>query len=64
MSEQFYVVSAGNINAGDVLCDRFNKDERFLVLDDTISLTLLEISTGRYLYPTPLDLINNFLKVE
>ena len=64
MSGCYYIISVSDINAGDILCDRFNLEEKFLVLDDSINLTLLEISTGRFFNPTPLDVIKNFLKVE
>jgi len=64
LKEQFYIINASNIKVGDILCSRFDKDEKFLVLDNSKNLIFLEINTGFFVYPTPLDVINNFLKVS
>jgi hypothetical protein len=61
--DKYYYITLQDICAGDILCSRFNNEDKFLVLDDTVNLTLLEINTGRYIHPTPFDLVHNFLKV-
>lgn len=64
MKTKYYVVQMYSINTGDMIYNKFNIQEQFLVLDSTIDLTLLEINTGKILKPTPLDLVHNYLKLE
>lgn len=63
MKEKFYIIEAKDINAGDILCDRFDSTDKYLVLDSTVDLMLLQICSGKRVCPTPLDLVNNFLRV-
>jgi hypothetical protein len=64
MNEKYYLINVHDINVGDMLCSRFNKSDKYLVLKDSIDLTLLELNTGRYFYPAPLDVVRNFMKVS
>jgi hypothetical protein len=64
MSEKFYSLEMKNISVGDILCYRFNAEDKYLVLADGLEISLLELFSGHVLHPTPMDVLNNFLKVE